>query len=421
MPEKFNAKQWLLIGLLIRLAVMPFTLHGDLIHIYKWPHYLVHGEWDVYGIVADVRGTNYYPPLSVLFFAAMQFVLGGIFSNYEGFLDFLLEKGTGARDIFASDDLFLSLFLMKVPYLIFDVLLILCCWKMLNDDRDRRVFAVFWAVNPLVIYGTYMVGQFSLIPTYFVVLACYLSLRKGYEAYACLSIAAGCLFKVFPILFLPIIVLICSRSIKDFLRLSLIGIGPVIVFYGIFYMISGEILFKMYSDLSYNVNTGLTIESAAMWVSRVAVYGLVCFHILFKRRGEFDYPLLIQYFLIIYIAVYWGFIMNQTHYFIWFVPFFILYVQRRPPWRKLFYAVLLIILLGGLRSRASSLGIFAPIHPELFLSLPSLKDVTGFLFNQKIYAATLKWLFCGVTGGMVLAILKDLYWPSKTKNLEVKS
>ena len=66
--QKFDIKQWLLVGLLLRLIVMPFTVHSDLIHISMWPHILLHGNWDVFG-EADRSGANYYAPLLLIYIA----------------------------------------------------------------------------------------------------------------------------------------------------------------------------------------------------------------------------------------------------------------------------------------------------------------------------------------------------------------
>lgn len=408
MSEKFSLRQWLLIGLLIRLLVMPFTLHGDMLFVNSYPHFLAHGVWDAYGAGLVKNDVGYYPPLAMIFFALVQTFLGFIFPGFEEFLHSITYQSVDPLD---SKYLFLALFLMKLPYLAVEFSLVTICLRMIPDDKDKRTFMVFWAVNPVVIYGTYMVGHLDLIPAFFVALACYFSLRKGKEHWACLSLAVGGLFKVFPIVFLPVILCIASRGLKDFIRLSLYGVVPVAFIYGVFYLISGEAVFHIFTVLSHDFSASIDFGNLFLRLCQAGIYGLVCFHILFLRQTRLDYFSLAQYLLIVYFAVYWGHLLASTHRYIWFIPFFILLISQRPQWRKPFYFLLLIIFLAGLRSRKQALGIFAPINPEFFLSFPSLKDITWFVFGPKVYDVTVAVLFKIVTAIMTLALLKNLYFP----------
>ena len=108
--------------------------------------------------------------------------------------------------------------------------------------------------------------------------------------------------------------------------------------------------------------------------------------------------------------MYWGITHSASlHRFAWILPFLVLYVQQHSTWEKPYYFILLIILLLGVKSRTSCFGIFAPINPEFFMSLPSAKDVTGFLFDQNTYEITVESLFKGVTALWVISIFRKLY------------
>ena len=403
---RFNIKQWFLISLLLRLIVMPFTVHGDLFFVYNTPHIFSHGEWNAYQIASE-NFSPYYPPFALIFFSSVQIAFRFIFPGFEEFTHSL--RFLSSSDLYESEHLFTFLFLMKLPYLLFDTLIILTCWKMLPNDKSKLNFTIFWAVNPVVIYSTYMFGQFDLIPSSFVILACYFSLQRGKEHYACLSIAAGCLFKIFPIVFLPIVLLISARRVKDFIRLSLYGIFPVLFFYGVFYAISGEAALKQFSVLSYNTKMFIDYKIVILRFCQGTVYLLLCAHLRLYKREQMNYTIIIQYFLAIYIAVHWGLELGFTQYLAWMNPFLVLFVQQHPKWEKKYYFLILIIFLGGLKSRTSALGVFAPINPDLFLSFPSLKDFTGFIFNQKIYDYSVGISFKIITALWVLSILKYLH------------
>ncbi|MBI5428509.1 MAG: hypothetical protein HZA02_09570 [Nitrospinae bacterium] len=406
MDGKLTIRQWVAIAFLLRLLVMPFTLQGDLLHVNKYPFFMAHGDWHVYERAAS-DGVNYYPPLALIFISAYQFLAQFLFPPFESFLRSIAESGSDS--VISFDNLFFSLFLMKVPYLFFDGMLLSVGWKLLSNDEERRTFTVFWAVNPLAIYAPYMMGQIDLIPVFFTVLACDYSLQKGKENLACLSIAAGCLFKVFPIIFLPLVVLVAGRNLKDYLRLSLIAIVPVALVYGGFYWISGKAVFKIFLDVSYNFDASRNLQVVALRVVQAGIYALIAAHILFAVRKDIDYPLLVDYFLLIFLAVNGGIVVGFTHYWLWFLPFAVLFAIRQPRRRAVFYVLLTLIFLGGLRSRPAALGVFAPLNPEFFLSLPALQDVTGFLFDQGTYDSVIDLLTKAVLALAAVSILKNLY------------
>lgn len=397
------------------MAVMPFTLHGDIIFLHTTPHLLAHGEWNVYELgVADLGQEGYYPPLTMLLFGFFQYIFGTLFSGYEAFTHALLK--IGEANILTSPHLYSSLFLMKVPYLVVDCILIFVCQKILSDESQKKVFVVLWGLNPLVIYVTYMMGQYDLFPAFCVVLACHLALKPGKAHWACLSISAGCLLKIFPIVFLPVVVLACSRNLKDFIRLSLYGILPVIFFYQLFYLLSGDAVIKLFYDMNYNIRLADDWGFLILRFSQAAIYLGVCAHVFFRGRHALTYLLMVQYFLVIFFAVYWGFYLQLTQYYIWFMPVLILnlIMIKKRKWE--YYTLIGIIFLEGLGSRTACFGLLAPIHPELFMSLPCLKDVTGFLFDQQLYDRILKTMFLGLTGYRALEILYELYF-SKVDSL----
>ena len=401
MINRFNIQQWFLIGLLLRLAVMPFTVHGDMYFVYQYPHFFSHGELDVYGIKV------YYPPLAVVFFATIQLIYRFISPGFEETIHSLTYLGAEPLE---SGHIFWTLFLMKLPYLVFDFFLIQICWYMLSETDEKRNFMVFWAVNPVVLYSPFMVGHIDLIPTFFVVLACYFSLKKGKEHYACLSLSAGALFKVFPIIFLPMVLCISSRNIKDAFRLSLYCLLPIVFFYSIFYLISGSSVFNIFKALpSHDFNVSKDISNIYLRFFQVFVYFFVCFHILLLGPVRLGYSILIQCFLAVYFATYLGHLISSTHRYVWFIPFLILYVQKNPKWKKPFYLLLVTIFLAGLRSRGSCLGIFGPLNPEFFFSIPSLKDVAWYLFGPS-YDIVIESLFKVITAIMTFLLLKNIYF-----------
>lgn len=408
--DAFSLKQWLLVGLLLRLLVIPFTLHGDMIFVYFYPHFFSHGEWDAYGIGLQKIGVPYYPPLAMIFFALIQIVLRFLFPGFESFMHSVAYEDIPFLD---AEPLFLSAFLMKTPYLFFEFFLVKTCLQMLSEDKYKLGFMIFWAINPVVIYSAYMIGHLDLIAAFFVVLAWRLSLEKGKARLACLSLAVGALFKLFPIAFLPMILCVSSRSIKDFVVSALYGTLPVLFFYALFYRISGTSSIGLFTAMGHDLNTSTDYGMLFLRLCQVSIYGLVCAHIIFVRRDTLDYTVLCQYFMIIYMAMYWGSLVSSTHRYIWLMPFFVYYIQLQPRWRLPFYLLIAVIFLTSFRSREQFMGVFSPLNVEFFMSFPSLKDVTWFMFGPKIFDMVMETVFKLGTAVMALLLLKNLYSPSR--------
>ncbi|MFQ5673897.1 MAG: hypothetical protein ACE5G9_12480 [Nitrospinales bacterium] len=381
--------------------------------VYRAPHLLSHGEWDAYGIADRDFGINYYPPLAMIFFGGIQALFGFLVPPFEAFTHLLLNGNM--KLLFTSNHMFLSLFLMKLPYLVVEWLLIRTCWKMFPSEEEKKKVAVFWVVNPVVIYGTYMMGQFDVIPAYCIVLACYYAMRPGKEHYACLSLSVGGLFKLVPFIFIPMVLFIAARSAKDFFRLSLYAIVPALVIYTGFYMVTGDAVIRQFVDLSSSFRITGGHSTLLLRFCQFGAYALVCHHVLFVSRGKLNYSLLVQYCLIVQMAIFWGLTVHSTHYFIWGIPVFILYVLENPAWQKPFYFFLAAIFLCGLKSRSTAMGIFAPVNPELFMSFPSLMDVTGYLFGVEAYFGTMLFIVKSCMGLFVIYLFRNLYWAPRAQ------
>jgi hypothetical protein len=407
MADFSNLKRWLCIGLLLRLLAMPFTLHGDALFVNGTPHFLAHGDWNAYATAHDGYGRFYYPPLSLVFTAAMQWATQTVFSSHEKFLHLVAQGET--KSLLDSESLYLSLFLLKLPYLFVEVLLFSMVWRLLKKQEDRRGFAILWGFNPLVIYGVYMIGQIDLLPTLCVVLAFYFCLQEGKGIWACALLGFGCLFKIFPILFLPLVVCLCARSWRQVIVLFLFGSAPVVAGFGFFYGLSGNSALQVFSIIPNAAEVSMRWD---VWLVRAAqgsVYGAVCYHILSRKKFPLSRPLVVNYFLLVYLALYWSARLPQTYYFLWGTPFAILFIMERPDWKKMCLGLLGIIFAAGLGSRESFIGLFAPVNPEFFLGFPSLRDAVGFFFNLSLYDTLLRALFNGFTGYMAFDILKMMF------------
>ncbi|MDP3758137.1 MAG: hypothetical protein Q8Q86_00300, partial [Candidatus Daviesbacteria bacterium] len=117
--------------------------------------------------------------------------------------------------------------LLKIPYLIFDLLIGVILFKLFNSPRKSLLAFSIWMFNPVNLYATYMMGQFDIIPTLFIVLSIYFAL-KGKLEWAALALGGGIAFKLFPV-FLVVPLVILGKSYPGRLKLLILAILPYLL------------------------------------------------------------------------------------------------------------------------------------------------------------------------------------------------
>ncbi len=419
MRHKLTIKQWVLIGILIRFIIAPLTMHADIFFVYQFPHFLSHGQWNVYEIGEKSYNASYYPAVTLFVFSFFDIIFSSLFSTYEAFVHSL--STTNSTIALNSPNIFSNVLLFKAPYFIFEALIFLAGWKMIKDDSTKINFAFLMAINPLIIYSAYLFGQFDLLPALFLFVAGFFALQKDREHWGSVAIACGFMSKIFPIIFFPFYLLVAAQNIKNAFKLIFYFIAPILSVYSVLYVINGDSIFFLLKKFSYNLNSTQSIKHLVIRLFQATTYGIVCWHAFFVARKQINYPLLTKYFLVIYMAAYWGLNVHSTHYFIWHIPFFILLASFAPEWEKRMYILLTIVFLAGLRDRTSFIGLLAPLHPEFFLSFPSLKDITGFLINQSIYDQAIGYIFNFYASLIIYWVFKDIFSKKYTNASEIKN
>lgn len=178
-------KRILILGFLIKFLAIFLTLHNDQIYIWEIPaHFL--GNVSLIG--------SYYGPLSFLIF---------------GFL---------------SPVYYLSLqigyWILKVPYLFVDLYILYILLKLTPRNLHQKIM-VFWWLNPVVIFSTYMLGQLDILLSLSVVLSVYLASKS--KIASTVSIGAGVAIKTMSLPLILPTVLTIEKNFKSRIMLLLIG------------------------------------------------------------------------------------------------------------------------------------------------------------------------------------------------------
>ena len=257
---------WILIGLLCRLIFMPFTLYPDMLHIYYHPYFLASkGVWNIYNYHADFfkeQHYSYYGPLTYLFFGSYLYVSRPFLSGFDKFMENfrnVSDRGGGHSGHYLieapRERLFRFLFLMKLPYLFFDLGLL---WLLMKFTRTPgATFCTkpcatratwWWALNPLLIYVCYIFGQFDIIPAFLIALAAYLAFKKK-NIPAMVSLGIGAALKSFPIFLIFPFAFYLGRNIKGIIKYTLIGLLPFLIIVAPYYFLSsGKVMGAFFSE-----------------------------------------------------------------------------------------------------------------------------------------------------------------------------
>lgn len=278
--------------------------------------------------------------------------------------------------------------LFKLSYLIFDILVGLLIYKMIDPKRQILGLSL-WLFNPISLYATYMIGQFDIIPTSFTVLSLFFIL-KGKLSLAALSLGGGIAFKLYPV-FLIIPLIILGKGFWK--RFQLLGLAVLP------YLIS---ILPYLSSVSFRANALFAGQSAKSFYATVPVSGgesiilfpafLILFYLLiYQKRFE---GLSLWKIYAIPLLLFYIFTHFHPQWFIWITPFFILSLVYEKTKNHLPLLIIFVSWLGSLFFFDSSLTVrlFAPLFPIL-KSTPDIWTVLNINIDYNFSRSVLQTIF----------------------------
>ena len=237
--KKVLKESWffLLVAVLLRLALMPITLHPDLLgHSFSAYFLAYEGKFNLYDTLAGLSQSHplvqnfgvsdifIYPPLAYYTFGLFRLLVKPLAD--PGFIPFLWEN---LDKIHSYPRLFEHLFLFKLPYLFFDIGAAFLVASLFDDLKKKKRALLLWLFNPVTIYVAFMIGQMDLLPTFFTILALYF-FKKNKFYFSALSIGVAASYKMYPLFLLLPLVFVASDNIKERIKLALVGIAPFFLF-----------------------------------------------------------------------------------------------------------------------------------------------------------------------------------------------
>lgn len=408
--------RWTCIGLLIRFLIMPFSFHGhDLFMIYYFPFkWLSLGQWDPY---SPMSSNPYYPPAAFFMMSFFLFLtkpllphLSSLFALFEKW-NFTWEGNTiHYAELFSDHFLFRTLFLFKIPLLLFDCAIAYLLLKIFpSGDKKALLGYKVWMLNPVLLHSGYALGQIDIILTFFILLSVMFMIQ--HRAYLSLSsLAIASFIKTFPLLLIPFVIHLLTPSFKEKIKMSLFIIGLFLCMILPFYFSSGSAVIH---SILFSA-TSIPLLKMILFSFSYILSFLFFFFFLRRKNLNLYFTILI---LMIPMILFFSFHTVTLRFFILLTPFLIYAALHN----KYFwiYSLILFISLFILRTGDNTVrwGLFAALDPTFFSSLPIFDSYANLLLPFKMVRQFMYKVFV-LTG--VTMVIHIFYLLTKAHILEWK-
>ncbi len=363
-------------GVILRLALSAFTFHPDVRLLDLGGHIIASGNIiNMYDYLSSLPPNAYwlkgfptdaliYPPGIFLFHGLFAFVFSPFVS-----LDFINTFLVDYSKALGSFELNLHLLFLKIPYMLVDLPAAFFLSRLFTSYRQRLLTFTLWIFNPLTLYGAYMMGQFDILPTFFVILALYMLTKDKTGVlsninWAALLLGIGATFKIYPLYFLIPLAALQSRW-GDRIKTVILGVLPYLLVilpflpsrgYRSSALFAGQIFKSFYAQVP--ISGG---ESIILFPGLV-----IFFYLLFLSIKPIKENLWQNFFIIILLF------LMLTHYhpqwFLWVTPFLIIDLVKNN-FKNLLPALLSLGSFFGLLlffEQSLTLGLFSPVWHSLY-------------------------------------------------------
>ncbi len=379
---------WLSAGLLLRLILIPITLHPDFRAVNLAAYWIAQkGEiFTFYDHISRLPRNNHlvllygdnlfiYPPLAYLTHAVFNKMLYWAYPQ-NAFWTLINDIGALRR----TPGFFPLMFLLKLPYLLADAACLYLISKIL-PEKTRFSGLLFWLFNPVTIYVSYMVGQFDIFIALFLLLTVYYLDKKPLLSAVFLGLSAC--FKPFTLVLSP---LLPGNKIKNIIISCGVYLGTILPYLH-------STAFKQYALLASQSDKLLfakILVSGSQYIP-VFVLGLVLiywWHIFFPKRFRDWIWLSLPLFLFYMVSNF------HPQWFVWITPFLVLF------WSQVSSSRLQIIALI-----ACYLLIVLLFEPSLNFGLFGLTFNFSRLVSRYIVPDQLASIVRGIFAGAVISLL----------------
>lgn len=399
----------LALGLLVRIAIMPIAFHPDLFwDTYDAQNLALHGE---------VTKHSEVQPIPLLLYSATIWVFQPILSPPEVIWpdEWTLMGQEGYHEAFGlrmqiaeAPRIHLTLFVLKLPHLIFDLASAFLLLALLKKQlRGAIVALAFWMFNPIGLYISYLFGRYDVVAGFFVLLSLYMFQRiRPFSSLAALSLSF--LSRVMDAVLAPFFVIGAFGQLKKQRRL-LIGVA-VFGAATLLTTLSGA-LPRIISILDSAHGQFLLAAKLPIILYDELVIFVIGYAILLFSAAEKDlssYVVLRKYSLMVFLILF-SFAFFNPQYFFALLPLLALELAEQPglAWFHLVQIIGYAFYLLNWGS-ITTWWLFLPLNPGLFSRLTSPELIIQTFTNYKAVIAIFRSLLTAASLWMAYRIYRTL-------------
>jgi len=395
-------KKIIALAILLRLLVAVFIYHPDIKTFNFQSSFLRHGIFNIYSYLINnkenlpLKENFVYFPLTYLSLGSYQAMIAPILgTKFDAWLN-----NADSFSIVNDSNVFKYLFILKLPYLVLDILIAFLLLNYFNNKSLGKKAFLLWLFNPFTILIIYAYGNIDIFPV-FLVLSSLFCIKKNNKTMAALMLGLAAGFKIYPLLFVPFLAL-SGSNIKEKLKLSII---PFIIF-GVI-----SLPFLSSAFLESTLISGLTIRMFNPGINvgfgESIIVGLMLLSILFFYGLLVDKKInLINYWLATLLILF-SFSHFHIAWLLWAAPLLvILAVKNSKLSFVIFIASLTAILIPLLYQDRSMLISLFRIYSTWFDLFPTPFTVIQKFFDPYSLQSILHSLFAGSVGIIIYILFK---------------
>lgn len=357
----------LLVGIVIKIFLSFSTFHPDILAFQLGGSLISSGKMlDLYEHSLPNTAILNYPPAIYWYHGIFNFLFSLTFGS-SIINDYLEVNETVLGEIYFN----IHLLLLKIPYLILDVLAGVFLIRLFTTTKEKLVAFMLWNFNPINLYSTYMMGQFDIIPVFFTILFLVYVYQRRW-ALSALALGLGMAFKVYPLFLLIPLVLLKSQPL-DRLKLFGLGIGVYILTILPYIFSSG---FRSTALIANQTLKSLYASIAISGGASILLFPvLLIFFYLYLFYNKQDANNLWKICLMT-LLVFFVFTHHHPQWILWLSPFLIIDLIKTQFKNLVLVMLVIMSFVGSLFFFDPSLtvNIFSPLIPSLY-NLPSLWEI----------------------------------------------
>lgn len=399
-----------LVGVALRLALMPFTLHFDAYQIYSRAHEAAyHNEW--FGFTSQFIIQSLHN-LWLLIVSPLLPDSSAIWSETASTLGVGASRDDYERFL-AYDHLYRAIFLMKLPYVVADLA---CAWTLtrLVPAGKQLAVAAFWLLNPLVIFSSAIYGRHDSLAILLVLLSI-VAARRATDSGRLVGLGllgVATLTRFFPVIIVPLFLMAFRRTARQltlFLGL-LIGMVAIVELAGFATSGSSTLLtiLNSYEHFQYWFDAGLYLRFDD-WIFLFPVAYVIAL-LWVSERGvtpEEYVPLSAAAFLLLFSLTFF-----HPHYAVWLVPFLALTIPLAAGSRRLtiYHAIQIacILIYSAQWGAWTTWDLFEPLLGDRVASLPDPVEAIDSQIEPRLFFGLFRSLLTAVSLWMAWKIVRPV-------------